>query len=145
MVRVLITLEKTIDEYSQEGSRTNQPWRMTDWSLALVWKTHIEPVFVCIYFFLLPHQMCKVAEVGGTAASLHVTSLRIYWLVSSYDDLKERVASYLVPFHCSVRCVILSSPGSSFRKYHPAQLQLVSLASCPSVASLHEIPLGPSG
>lgn len=77
MVRVLATLEKAIDEYSQEGSRSSQPWRMTDSSLALVWKAHIEPVFVCIYVFLLPHQMYKVAE-GGTATSLHVTSLRIY-------------------------------------------------------------------
>lgn len=121
MVRVLATLEKAIDEYSQEGSRTSQPWRMTDWSLALVWKAHIEPVFVCIYSFYCPTRCTKWLKEGGTATSLHVTSLRIYW----------------IPFHCSVVCVILSSPGSPFRKHHPAQLQLGSLASCPHLWPLY--------
>lgn len=144
MVRVLATLEKTIDEYSQEGSRTSQPWRMSDpW----LWcGKHTLSLSLSVYTsFYCPTRCAKWLKVGGIATSLHVISLRIYWLASSYDDLKERVASYLISFHCSVLCVILSSPGSLFRKHHPAQLQLGSLATYPSVASLHEIPLGSNG
>ena len=122
MVRILATLENAIDEYSQEGSRTSQPWRMTDWSLALVWKAHIEPVFICIYVFLLPHQMYKVAEGGRNSYFLVCDQFKDI-LISKLLSWSERKGSLIfdpIPLFCCL----------SFSAFQEAHLGSTILHSC---------------